>query len=43
MARKKSRKPSKRQRRRMRFQQVLFIGFAVMIIATFVISLFARP
>jgi len=43
MARKKSHKPSGRQRRRMRFQQVLFIGFAVLIIATFVLSLFARP
>ena len=43
MARKKSRKPSRSQRRKMRFQQVLFIGFAVLIILTFVLSLFARP
>jgi len=43
MARKKTRQPSKRQRRRMRFQQVLFVGFAILLIATFVLSLFAKP
>ncbi len=43
MARKKSRPVSKRERRRIRLQQVFFVMIAVLVVASFVISLFARP
>jgi predicted nucleic acid-binding Zn ribbon protein len=43
MARKKPRNVSKRERRRIRLQQVFFVMIAVLVVASFVISLFARP
>jgi hypothetical protein len=41
MAAKKSNQPSRRQRRRMRFQQILFGLLAFVIIAAFIVSLVA--
>ncbi len=40
---KKPRPPSKRVRRRIRFQQILFAAFAIILLTSFVVSLFARP
>lgn len=39
MTRKKSRQVSKRERRRVRVQQIIFVAVAVVIIASFVLSL----
>lgn len=41
-----SKKPhltNKRVRRRIRFQQIVFAAFAIIVLASFVVSLFARP
>jgi hypothetical protein len=40
---KKPRQPSKRVRRRIRFQQILFATFAIILLTSFIVSLFARP
>jgi predicted nucleic acid-binding Zn ribbon protein len=42
MTRKKTREYSKRERRRLRSQRIIFVAFAVIVIASFVISLVAR-
>jgi len=43
MSSNKPRQPSKRVRRKIRFQQILFAAFAIIVLASFVVSLFARP
>ncbi|MGD2252950.1 MAG: hypothetical protein PVF70_08565 [Anaerolineales bacterium] len=42
MAKKKTREYSKGETRRLRSQRIIFVAFAVIVIASFVISLVAR-
>jgi len=41
MAKKKPRPLSRRQQRRLRIKQILFIGFALLVIASFLVGLVA--